>query len=426
MTLRWLRCAAGSPGKTFRCAWCRRRCSRGPAHGGSSGRVRGRLITRARTGRRWPEGMFPMNRGWSCRFSCSRTGSLVRGRSIPSRSGWLPLSGGGVRQHVPDFLVEDGDGGLTVVDVKPRRRVGDEKVRFTFGWNYRPGGEAGLGIRGIQRAGAGRPGERAVPFRCRRARQFDPAVLENAVAGGRPLPLADLEAADTQAARSQPAARAHVLHLLWSGGSGRFRPPAVGLDLGGVPAMRDTARIAIGTRLLRDGEMCEVVALEAAEAVIIDRRGMAARGSGSPTCCSRQGSGWRRQPAGRRLPGNRQGCCSALPATMPWRMRGSVPGPCPGGAVRLPVGVRGAGRAGRAAAAVRARHPADAALRGKGRGTGRDQPDGAALGTPLPGSRRPGWWTSAGRRSGRPWRGSTRGGRMPAGQCWMSRSTSPA
>ena len=41
--------------------------------------------------------------------------------------------------------------------------------------------------------------------------------------------------------------------------------------------MRDTARIAIGTRLLRDGEMCEVVALEAAEAVIIDRRGMAAR-----------------------------------------------------------------------------------------------------------------------------------------------------
>src|SRR5260370_39025164 len=41
--------------------------------------------------------------------------------------------------------------------------------------------------------------------------------------------------------------------------------------------MRDPARIAIGSRLLRDGEMCEVIALEAAEAVVIDRHGSAAR-----------------------------------------------------------------------------------------------------------------------------------------------------
>jgi len=41
--------------------------------------------------------------------------------------------------------------------------------------------------------------------------------------------------------------------------------------------MRDTARIAIGSRLLRDGEMCEVIALEAAEAVVMDRLGSAAR-----------------------------------------------------------------------------------------------------------------------------------------------------
>ncbi|HEY6314389.1 MAG TPA: hypothetical protein VIY52_26835 [Streptosporangiaceae bacterium] len=41
--------------------------------------------------------------------------------------------------------------------------------------------------------------------------------------------------------------------------------------------MRDTARIAIGSRLLRDGEMCEVIALEAAEAVVIGRHGSAAR-----------------------------------------------------------------------------------------------------------------------------------------------------
>lgn len=41
--------------------------------------------------------------------------------------------------------------------------------------------------------------------------------------------------------------------------------------------MRDTERIAIGTRLPRDGEMCEVIALEAAEAAVIDRHGRSSR-----------------------------------------------------------------------------------------------------------------------------------------------------
>jgi len=41
--------------------------------------------------------------------------------------------------------------------------------------------------------------------------------------------------------------------------------------------VRDTARIAIGTRLVRDGELCEVVALEAGEVIIQDRLGRAAR-----------------------------------------------------------------------------------------------------------------------------------------------------
>jgi transposase InsO family protein len=41
--------------------------------------------------------------------------------------------------------------------------------------------------------------------------------------------------------------------------------------------VRDTTRIGIGTRLLRDGEMCEVVALEAAEVVVVDRFGAATR-----------------------------------------------------------------------------------------------------------------------------------------------------
>ena len=41
--------------------------------------------------------------------------------------------------------------------------------------------------------------------------------------------------------------------------------------------MRDTAHVAIGTWLVRDGELCEVVALEAGEVVVEDRLGRAAR-----------------------------------------------------------------------------------------------------------------------------------------------------
>jgi hypothetical protein len=125
---------------------------------------------------------------------------------------------GRVRRHVPDFLVEDGDGGLTVVDVKPRRRLDTDEVKFTFGWT------AGL---------AGRLGWRFAVFSepeptvlanvrflsgYRRARQFDPVVLEKALAlAGRPLPLADLEEAVAGPAGSRLAVRAHLLHLLWSG-----------------------------------------------------------------------------------------------------------------------------------------------------------------------------------------------------------------
>lgn len=125
---------------------------------------------------------------------------------------------GRVRRHVPDFLVEDGGGGLTVVDVKPQRRLDADEVRFTFGWT------AGM---------AGRLGWRFAVFSepepavlanvrflsgYRRARQFDPVVLEKALSlAGRPLPLADLEEAVAGPAGFRPAVRAHLLHLLWSG-----------------------------------------------------------------------------------------------------------------------------------------------------------------------------------------------------------------
>lgn len=42
--------------------------------------------------------------------------------------------GGRVRRHVPDFLAVRDDGLVTVVDVKPRHRLQDPTVAFTFAW----------------------------------------------------------------------------------------------------------------------------------------------------------------------------------------------------------------------------------------------------------------------------------------------------
>ena len=126
--------------------------------------------------------------------------------------------GGRTRRHVPDFLVEKGDGGLTVVDVKPRRRLGDDEVRFTFGWTAGLAGRLGWGFEVFSEPEPGVLANVRFLSGYRRDRQFDPAVLEKALSlAGRPLRLADLEAAVAGVARSGPAARAHLLHLLWSG-----------------------------------------------------------------------------------------------------------------------------------------------------------------------------------------------------------------
>ena len=86
--------------------------------------------------------------------------------------------GGRIRRHVPDFLVEDGDGGLTVVDVKPRRRLGDEKVKFTFGWTAGLAGSLGWGFGVFSEPEPGVLANVRFLSGYRRVRQFDPAVLE--------------------------------------------------------------------------------------------------------------------------------------------------------------------------------------------------------------------------------------------------------
>lgn len=126
--------------------------------------------------------------------------------------------GGKKRRHVPDFLVEDSGGGLTVVDVKPRRRLGREEVRFSFGWTAGLAGRLGWGFGVFSEPEPGLLANVRFLSGYRRHRQFAPGVLEEALSvAAWPLRLADLEAAVAGSAGSRPAARAHVLHLLWSG-----------------------------------------------------------------------------------------------------------------------------------------------------------------------------------------------------------------
>jgi hypothetical protein len=125
---------------------------------------------------------------------------------------------GKVRRHVPDFLVAGGGGALTVVDVKPLRRLDDAAVRFTFGWTRRLAEVLGWRFVVFSEPEPGVLANVRFLAGYRRGWQFDSSVLAEAVAlADRPRQLGELELALAGAAGSRPAARAHLLHLLWSG-----------------------------------------------------------------------------------------------------------------------------------------------------------------------------------------------------------------
>jgi PAS domain-containing protein len=122
-----------------------------------------------------------------------------------------------VRRHVPDLLLNHSDGAVTVVDVKPARRMTDPRVREVFGWTSEL-----VGLRG---------------WRFEQWPDVDPVELANVrfLAGyRRPLTVATelcapvLELVDGQlsiggvenAAASLAApetVRPVLLHLLWCG-----------------------------------------------------------------------------------------------------------------------------------------------------------------------------------------------------------------
>ena len=193
----------------------------------------------------------------------------------------LASVGGRLRRHVPDFLVAGDRDPLTVVDVKPSRRLDDAAVRFTFGWTRRLADRLGWRFEVFSE-----PEPRVlanVRFLAgyRRGWQFDAAVLEEAVVcwltgHGRWRTWSWLS----------PGPRGHGWRpgrtcCICCGRGGCAGPSlsAVGGDPGGASAVRDTAHVAIGTWLVRGGELCEVVALKAGEVVVEDRRA-GRRGSG--------------------------------------------------------------------------------------------------------------------------------------------------
>ena len=56
--------------------------------------------------------------------------------STPYAQPFLLVNNGGARtrRHIPDFLLVTKDGGVSVVDVKPKARLVDSKVIDTFSW----------------------------------------------------------------------------------------------------------------------------------------------------------------------------------------------------------------------------------------------------------------------------------------------------
>lgn len=140
-------------------------------------------------------------------------------RAIYSQPFQLVASADGrLRRHVPDFLVEGDGGTLTVIDVKPLRRLDDEAVMFTFGWTRRLAELLGWRFEVFSEPEPRLLANVRFLAGYRRGWQFGSSVLGEAVAlADRPRQLADLELALAGDAVPRPAARAHLLHLLWSG-----------------------------------------------------------------------------------------------------------------------------------------------------------------------------------------------------------------
>lgn len=119
------------------------------------------------------------------------------------------------RRHVPDFLLLT-DAVPVVVDVKPARLLGEEKVAFTLGWTRHAVAARGWGYEVFTEPAVARLENIRFLAGYRRADLIDPVVVREVRAAG----LAGGTLGQGFAAvPGHPAAlvRAAVLHLLWRG-----------------------------------------------------------------------------------------------------------------------------------------------------------------------------------------------------------------
>lgn len=125
---------------------------------------------------------------------------------------------GRVRGHVPDFLAVRDDGLVTVVDVKPGRRLADPGVAFTFGWARGLAEGQGWGFEVFSEPPPAVLANAGFLAGYRRAWQFGPDLLD-AITGSvtSPAPFREVDRLAAGLAGDRAAGRAHLLHLIWSG-----------------------------------------------------------------------------------------------------------------------------------------------------------------------------------------------------------------
>lgn len=124
---------------------------------------------------------------------------------------------GRIRRHVPDFLLVGADGGLQVVDVKPRARLAKPQVADVLAWAGEVIRASGWGFEVWSDPDPLLLANVRFLAGYRRADLFDSVVLE-AVRSVTAEPVS-IQAVESTLSLRWPAAvvRPHVLHLLWSG-----------------------------------------------------------------------------------------------------------------------------------------------------------------------------------------------------------------
>jgi hypothetical protein len=126
--------------------------------------------------------------------------------------------GGVVRRHVPDFVAVRADGLVTVVDVKPRRRLVREEVAFTFGWTEQVVAAQGWAFEVFSEPDPVVLANVRFLSGYRRGWQFDQHLLDEVAAAiGRSGMFTDAERAAAGIVGGGAAGRAYLLAALWSG-----------------------------------------------------------------------------------------------------------------------------------------------------------------------------------------------------------------